>query len=734
MPGQSATLSGIGVTRRPLRWREVAIAAGLFAIASVVLTLPLAQHPTRTLPSDLVDTLLTTWVISWDADRLRHGLDGVWNAPIYFPYLRTLAFSENLFGVAFLVAPVYWISGNPVLTYNIAFLFAFTLAGTGTYVLVRELTSSRVAAAIAGVYYAFCPYRMAQAQLSHIQMLATGWLPLALWALHRYFECYRRKWLAVLVAASCLQALSNTYLAYFMAVPLAVVFAFHAVQSRDRIGRWSIDLSVAALLTVAVLAPVAAQYYRVQIEQHHVRSAGEIAAGGADLRAYFVAVAGLWRRWLPLPQGIFGESEKELFPGLIAPILAALAVGGVVLRRRAPAGWPVAYALIAAAGFLLSLGPLVRVWGVVLTHHGPYDWLQRVAPGMGGMRTPSRFVVVAILGISVLAGYGAQLVIDRIGPRLRPVAIAALLAGVVADGWAVPIPIVRYAPHGRTEDRAVTAWLADAPPGVVLHLPIVTTQFQELNYQYATLFHQRPLVNGFTGWDSPLQQLLRHPRGPLYDYARYTATVTMLRSLGVRYVVVHPGDYNVTQLADGELRQTVEGLRASGQVRQEKRLLDVDLFELRPLPVSASTPAALPPISSQAFHLDVSEQPDRAAFLVDDDNDSRWIGLQNGSSVITVRFDQPHDVARVELQLAQRSLMDFPRELQIDAEDASGRARMLYRASPYPEFLAGFLRDRLYPSIRIDLSGNDTLILRVRNVATYDTWWSVHELRLWARS
>ena len=71
--------------------------------------------------------------------------------------------------------------------------------------------------------------RMAQEQLSHIQMLATGWLPVALWALDEYFQSFARIWLAMLVAACCLQALSNTYLAYFMAVPLAVVFAFSAV-------------------------------------------------------------------------------------------------------------------------------------------------------------------------------------------------------------------------------------------------------------------------------------------------------------------------------------------------------------------------------------------------------------------------------------------------------------------------------------------------------------------------
>src|SRR5919198_2683807 len=87
--------------------RTLAIVAAASALAAMIMTLPLWQHPTRRLPSDLVDTLLNTWIIGWDADRLRHGLQGVWQAPIFHPYDNTLAFSENLLGIAVLVAPVY---------------------------------------------------------------------------------------------------------------------------------------------------------------------------------------------------------------------------------------------------------------------------------------------------------------------------------------------------------------------------------------------------------------------------------------------------------------------------------------------------------------------------------------------------------------------------------------------------------------------------------------------------
>jgi hypothetical protein len=620
-----------------------------------------------------------------------------------------------------------------VLTYNVAFLLSFALAGIGMYLLVRLLTQSRAAALVAGAYYAFCPFRLAQAQLSHIQMLATGWMPIALWALHEYFLSFGRTWLALFVAAFCLQVLSNSYVAYFMVVPIAVVMAFQAATIRAHIRRFSLDMAVAGVVIVAVLAPVAAQYYRVRTDYQQVRSTGEIETGGADVRAYFVATSGLWRRWLPLPQPIFAETEKELFPGIIAPLLAALALCAAAFRSRPFTRWAGAYGWIALAGFVLSLGPLVRVWGFVLTRHGPYDWLQHVVPGMGGMRTPSRFVLVAITGLSVLAGIGARLVLERIRPGVRTLAAVLLLVGVVADGWAVPIPIAHYSPRGRPEDRAVAEWLRDAPPGAVLHLPINNSAFQELHYQYATLLHGHPLVNGFSGWSTPLQELMRQPWMPIYDYPRFAATVRMFRSIGVRYIVVHSTDYNMIRLADGELTGTLAGLRGSGQIRSEKHLLDAFGFELEPWPdaVGAREPAV--PIPRGEFSVSVSQQTERAAFLVDDDNDSRWMGTQDGSSWIAARFSQPHDVGRIELQLAARSLMDYPRELQVDTEDRQGHVRTLYRSSPYPEYLAGFLRDRVYPALWIDLPHNDTTVLWVREVATQYNWWSVHELRLWRR-
>src|SRR5436305_9254053 len=167
------------------RARELAgVVAGL-TIATMVVWRSLVASATHALPLELRDPLLNAWILAWDADRLRHGLVGLWDMPILYPFHRTLAFTEHLLGVALFVAPIEWLTGNPVLAYNVAFMGSFVFAGTAMFLLARELTGRRDAALVAAVVFAFCPYHVAQA--GHLQSLMTGWMPLALLGLRRYF-------------------------------------------------------------------------------------------------------------------------------------------------------------------------------------------------------------------------------------------------------------------------------------------------------------------------------------------------------------------------------------------------------------------------------------------------------------------------------------------------------------------------------------------------------------------
>ena len=119
-----------------------------------------------------------------------------------------------------------WATGNPLIAYNVAFLLSFVLAGAGMFLLVRELTGSSEAAWIAGLIFAFSPARFGQ--IGHLQVLMSGWMPLSLWALHRFITKRSALSLTGFVAFVLVQCLSNNYFIYFLALPAAIV-ALHGL-------------------------------------------------------------------------------------------------------------------------------------------------------------------------------------------------------------------------------------------------------------------------------------------------------------------------------------------------------------------------------------------------------------------------------------------------------------------------------------------------------------------------
>ena len=97
---------------------------------------------------------------------------------------------------------------------------------------------------MAGVLFVFVPFRAQEA--GHLQSLMYGWMPIGLWALHRYFATGRRTALASFAAAFLLAGLSNGHFFYSFAAVVVIVagleLIFH-VRSRPRM---LIELPVAS--------------------------------------------------------------------------------------------------------------------------------------------------------------------------------------------------------------------------------------------------------------------------------------------------------------------------------------------------------------------------------------------------------------------------------------------------------------------------------------------------------
>jgi hypothetical protein len=341
------TSKGRGVTPYPSSLTPIK-AALLYLSVAVIFTWPLAAGLTRDIPWDLGDSLLNAWILAWDADRLLRFLGGdvdairnFWNANIFYPEPLTLAYSEHLFAQAIQIFPIYALTGNIILSYNLLFLSSFVLSGLGMFLFVREITGSARAGLVAGLIYAFAPYRVPQ--FSHLQVISSQWMPFVLYGLRRYFLTRHITPLAGAGTALIAQNLSNGYFLLFFA-PFVLAYALFEISTRKLwadVRLW-VALSVTALVVTAVTLPFLFPYLELRRLGFGPRVLNEVKAFSADVFSYWTSPAESWL-WGSLIRA-FPKAEGDLFP-----TVAALALGGVGIAASLSVAWAHAQARPAAA-------------------------------------------------------------------------------------------------------------------------------------------------------------------------------------------------------------------------------------------------------------------------------------------------------------------------------------------------------------------------------------------------
>lgn len=371
---------------------------------TLALTWPLVRGLARDVPADLGDSLLNMWVLAWDARHLARALAGhldavreYWHAAIYYPHPLALAYSEHLTAEALQFLPVYLATGNAVLAYNLLFLSTFVLSGLGMFLFVRELTGARAAAFLAGLAFAFAPYRFSA--LPHVQVLASMWMPFALYGFRRFFDTARLAPLAVGGAAWLAQNLSNGYYLLFFSPVVALYVVWElTVRRRWRDRRTCLRLGITALLVGAATLPFLLPYLALRRLDFPPRSIGETNRFSADVYSYLTAETNL-RLWGGIMRA-WPKAEGTLFPGLTAAALAAVAVidrWRAARRAARGAGDAIRWRRARQALSWLVVGSSVLLVAMLL------GWSLRLDLGRTAVKVTSLRRVLAVVAFSAAA-------------------------------------------------------------------------------------------------------------------------------------------------------------------------------------------------------------------------------------------------------------------------------------------------------------------------------------------
>ncbi len=138
---------------------KVVLASVLFFGMTGFKTYPLILHVSTHIPANLGDPLLSIWILMWDFHALTTNPWSLFHANIFYPVQNTLAFSEHLLGVQPLFGPVYALTGDPLMAYNVVFFLSFVFSGLTMFLLVHYWTQHFWASLLSGFLFAFTPLR-----------------------------------------------------------------------------------------------------------------------------------------------------------------------------------------------------------------------------------------------------------------------------------------------------------------------------------------------------------------------------------------------------------------------------------------------------------------------------------------------------------------------------------------------------------------------------------------------
>ncbi len=487
----------------------------LFVALAVAHTWPLASGLGYWSRHDNADTILNEWVLAWIAHILpQHPLQ-LFDANIFYPEARTLAFSEHMIVQGLLGAPLFAAGVSPLVAYNVVLLSGFVLTAFSMYFVVARWTGDRAAGVLAGCLAAFNAHTFTR--LPHLQALHVEFLPVVLLLLDRLLTRPRVLTGVFLGIAFALQGLTSYYWLVFTSFGVAAA----AIVRRDawwgrRAGDLAVPAIVAALTAAAILAPFLIPYYRVSTSLGFVRSLDDVALYSGGWRDYLSTPGRLhFLAWSHIVWGPGGKTP--LFPGLVSLVLAAVALARIRGDVRV-----LMLAAVVLVSVLLSLG----------TNLPGYGALYAAVPLLRGIRAPVRAGHLVLVALAALSGIGlARARQGRTVAVRAGIAICAVLLAT-AETWVAPIgfkPAKHPTPAAavlRDEPRAVVACFPMPPPNA---------PFTNAQYMLDSVQHWKPMLNGYSGFVPA--SYVRHWEA-LRDFPSPGA-LQYLKRVGVTHVVVY---------------------------------------------------------------------------------------------------------------------------------------------------------------------------------------------------
>lgn len=467
------------------------------------------------------DGVLVAWLINWGSSAFTSG-QNFFNAPFFYPYQNTIAYSDLFLPTALFNIPLLLIgSTNIIFNNNLHLIVGSVVIFFCQYLLGKEIFKKEWLAILSGVLFSFSHIHLDY--MAHLHVFLMAGLPLAVFFLLRFEKTEKIKYLVGLSLACLYQFLNSPMSGYFVAISLVIIIIL-CKNMRNKL--WIHWRSILPLLigSFLLLGFFYLPYFQVKNEFQFTRTIRDAAHFAFGL-------------------------EKLLEPEILF-ITTLLVMLVASLQKKIDKKWLVISTAISLVGLTFMLGPALKIHDQTIKIVGmpiplPYGIAYYLIPGFQAFRASSRFIVLFGFGLSLLIPYLLQnnRYLNKLKNNQQSKLNWLIVFMITFVLWSLRLPKqkifmveTKIPPIYEVIKQRPEQVLAEFPTYVWSQTDKYVHEADRLLYQS---YHQKKLYNGFSGFAPPERENLWHT---ISNQLNKPEVINHLKSSGVELVLLHQNE------------------------------------------------------------------------------------------------------------------------------------------------------------------------------------------------
>ncbi len=524
-----------------------------FVSATIFVTYPLIFH-LGDYTFEYGDSLLITGIINWNIHSFFHDPFHVFDAPIYYPYKNTLAYSDTHFIGSLLGFLPLLLMREPMVAYNTSILLSLIMLGYFTFLLVYYFTSTPTAGVISGSLVAYSTFTLQR--LIHPQVIAIQWIPLFLYFFFTFLKQKKYKYLFLANFFFIIQVLNSFLPAYFIMCLVFTTIVYYFFLKKEEL-KLFFNKKVLFLIVfnVLFLCMLTFPYYSVSHQFNYVRDIRD-TINFANRPEFFLYPNSSTRLQAFLLNTIYTGRYKLIYDGylgLVLTISSLFCIGYKLIKKRLKNKneYFSIFFYTGVTAFVLSLGPVFQWGGKVIKEPFmiplPYALLYYIVPGFKGIRNSARWEMLGVFAFSVVAGILFSSIMKSYTLRIRLIITIFICTLILVE-----FPVPRKYLQIETIDQfpQVYHFVKTLPKdAVILELPFYNwnmTPFAVIESKriYYSTLHNKKRMNGGSGFSPPQwQEKTMEFRSNFPD----DKTISYLKKIKVTHLILHKQEYEAME-------------------------------------------------------------------------------------------------------------------------------------------------------------------------------------------